>query len=86
MPTTAAEPACRCPAPHDVLKATPELWQQLAPSAGGNQVVADDEDGPGFVVELRDCPCGSTLGVILPREQRPVAPLAAAGARLSDSG
>ena len=49
---------------HARLKADPELWAHL-PHAG-RQYVPADQDGPEFTAELRNCPCGSTLCLVVP--------------------
>ena len=50
---------------HESLKADPEKWAAL--KYIGIQITEADEDGPETSTELRDCPCGSTLGKVLER-------------------
>lgn len=48
----------KCGRQHD-----PRQWQEL--KFVGNQPVEADEEGPAYVLEMRNCPCGSTLAIDL---------------------
>jgi hypothetical protein len=48
------------PGYHEALKRSPEAWRHLA--LVGKQP-AFDPDRPGLMLELRNCPCGSTLAI-----------------------
>lgn len=51
----------KCTAPHAALKLDRALWATL--ELVGVQKVEADETGPAEVYELRNCACGSTLGL-----------------------
>lgn len=52
-----------CPiASHDALKRDPAAWSALR--YVGIQHTPADETGPAEDLELRDCPCGSTLSLV----------------------
>jgi len=49
---------CKANFDHDALKADPTAWRLL--KLVGRQPTTDD-DGKPMTLELRNCPCGSTL-------------------------
>ncbi len=46
---------------HEALVALP-LPQWLKLAYVGQQLVPDDGDDPGYVLDLRNCTCGNTMG------------------------
>ncbi len=55
---------CKAGCNHEELKRNPLEWLKLQPI--GNMVIEDDESGPGYTLEMRNCKCGSTLAVERP--------------------
>lgn len=55
------EPIGMCSRNHEALKADRSLWNQLP--LIGSMEIPDDDEGPGYRLEMRNCSCRSTLAI-----------------------